>query len=81
MKHLPVPAWFFVVIILCLPLGPAWSADTDAVATGGAATVTADTLKARLAEIESSTTLDEETRQEIDRLFEQLMAVLNETSR
>jgi potassium efflux system protein len=61
MKRLPVPAWFIGFVVLCLPLHLAWSADTDAVATGGTATVTADVLKARLAEIEASTKLDEET--------------------
>ena len=61
MKRLPVPTWFIVLVILCLPLDPAWAADTDAVATGGAATVTAYMLNARLKEIEASTTLDEET--------------------
>ena len=62
MKRLSVLARFFVFVVWCLPPGPVWSADTGAVATGGTATVTADTLQARLAEIESSTTLDEETR-------------------
>jgi potassium efflux system protein len=76
MKRLTVPAWFFVCVILCLPLGPAWSADTDAVATGGAATVTADTLNARLAEIEVSTTLDDETRASLTETLNKVLANL-----
>ena len=80
MKRVPMPVWFFVFIILCLPLGPAWSADTDAVATGGVATVSADTLKARLAEIEASTTLDEDTRASLTETINKVLANL-ETAR
>ena len=76
MKRFIAPAWFFVVITLCLLLGPAWSADTDAVATGGAATVTADTLQARLAEIEASTTLDEESRASLTETINKALANL-----
>ena len=80
MKHLPAPVWFFVFVVLCLPLGLTWSAGTDAVATGGAATVTADTLKARLVEIESSTTLDEEARSSLTETINKSLANL-ETAR
>ena len=76
MKRLPAPAWFIVIIILCLPLHLAWSADTDAVAKGGIATVTADVLKARLAEIEASTKLDEETSASLTETINKALANL-----
>ena len=62
MKCLPVPAWFIVIAILCLPFSLARSADDGVVATSGQPMVTAGTLNARLKEIEASTTLDDETR-------------------
>ncbi len=57
-----MPAWILVYAILCLPFSPAWSADTNAVVASSPDTVTADTLNARLKEVEASTSLDEETR-------------------
>ena len=55
-----LPIWITVFALLCQPFDLAWSA--DAVLTGGTATVTAETLNARLKEVESSTSLDEEAR-------------------
>ena len=52
----------FLLAILCLPVSLVWSADTDVASTGSAETVSANTLNARLKEIEASTALDEETR-------------------
>jgi len=57
-----MPAWVLVYAVLWLPFSLAWSADIDASAASGSASVTAATLNARLKEVEASTSLDEETR-------------------
>jgi potassium efflux system protein len=61
-KRLPAPVRALVFAVLCLPFGLSWSADPAAVVANPTATVTADTLKLRLKEIDASTTLDEATR-------------------
>jgi potassium efflux system protein len=52
MKVLLIPLRIIVFLALILPVNPAFSVDVPA-------TVTADTLKSRLKEVEASTTLDE----------------------
>ena len=79
-KRLPAPSGFIVIAVLCLPFSLAWSADTDTVVASPPATVTADTLKARLKEIEASTSLDEETRASLTETINKALSNL-ETAR
>jgi potassium efflux system protein len=58
MRHI-LRVWITVFVLLCQPFTLAWSADAEL--AGGTATVSAETLNARLKEVETSTTLDEET--------------------
>ena len=62
MNRLSAPSALIVIALLCLLVTPVWSADTDTVAAGSPNTVTAETINARLKEVEASTSLDEETR-------------------
>ena len=70
-----------LIAIQCLLFSPAWSADTDVKTTGPAAgTVTANTLNARLKEVEASSTLDEATRASLTEILNKALANLETTS-
>jgi potassium efflux system protein len=81
MKAVPGVFRRLMMIILCLLLSPAWSADTDDVSTGPAdKVVTASTLNARLKEVEASSTLDEQTRASLTELLNKALANLETAS-
>ncbi len=79
MKCLPLPARIFIFSILCLSFSVAWSADTDIDAVSPD-TVTEETLKARLKEVEASTSLDEETRASLTEILNNALSNM-ETAR
>ena len=62
MKYLSAPVRVLLFAVLCLPFGLVWSADPASVVVDPPATVTTDTLKIRLKEVDASTTLDDATR-------------------
>jgi potassium efflux system protein len=71
---MPVAVMLFVM--LCLPFSVVWPADPDADVTAEPALVTADTLAARLKEIEASTSLDEDTRASLTEAVNKALANL-----
>ncbi len=75
--------WLLSACLLLLPVENAWSADTPAsadVAEPSSGGVTAETLNARLKEVESSTSLDDETRASISEMINKALANI-ETAR
>lgn len=75
--------WLLSACLLLLPVENAWSADTAAsadVVEPSSGSVNAETLNARLKEVESSKSLDEETRSSITEMINKALANL-ETAR
>jgi potassium efflux system protein len=62
MKFLRLSVWLLVLCACWLPPSPSLSADKDGAAVTTSVLVSRATLEARLKEVESSTTLDEEAR-------------------
>jgi potassium efflux system protein len=80
MKGSPAPVRVVVLLLLCLSFSLTWALAPNAVAKDPVATVTPETLKIRLKEIEASTTLDEETRASLVESINKALANLDAIS-
>jgi potassium efflux system protein len=80
MKCLPLTARLFILIVLCLPFSQARSAETGTVVLSTPDTVTAETLRARLKEVEASTSLDEESRASLTEILNKALSNLESVS-
>ena len=79
----PVASWLLFFWLLFLPFEIAWSADaveSSGVVQSSSSSVTAETMHARLKEVESSTTLDDETRASITEMINKALANIETAS-
>ena len=73
----PVASWLLLFYLLFLPFEIAWSTDTmesSGVVQSTSSSVTAETMHARLKEVESSTSLDDEARASITEMINKALA-------